>query len=250
MTLDYESISSQFGRNAQLMLRFGDEMDLAAGDGRNLGPPQLEAGGMVHVLNQSGVKVQLGNGRPWTNPLNSADVNYDNEVDPLDALRIINLINRGSAGDLAAIDSQTDIPLQYYDTTGDSSVGAIDALRVINALAREQPTGNQLTSGETPAVAAVHSTTLEAVHDAAVLALTQESELDSAVATANAAPTTNTDRYDPIEVMSKLLDSATGEATSEETRDGEDVAEMLESWLSDDWQDVNARRIDAYWQST
>lgn len=76
------------------------------------------------------------------NPGNPLDVNDDLTISPIDALIVINQLNRsgqiGNGGASDAIEAEGAHPL-FFDVTGDQNVSAIDALRVINALNRNQP---------------------------------------------------------------------------------------------------------------
>lgn len=69
----------------------------------------------------------------WQNPVKALDVNGDGFISPIDALIVINKINRDGLGPLPAIDS-THAPPPYYDADGDGNLFAIDALLVINRL--------------------------------------------------------------------------------------------------------------------
>ncbi|WP_145348533.1 tandem-95 repeat protein [Rosistilla ulvae] len=72
------------------------------------------------------------------NANNSLDVNADGTVSPIDALLIINLLNRKSTTSISVLD--LDSPPPFYDVSGDAYVTAIDALQVINALNRQSNT--------------------------------------------------------------------------------------------------------------
>ena len=69
---------------------------------------------------------------PWQNPDEPADVDANGEIQPLDALRIINHLNRTGGGLLQDGSTVT----AYYDPSGDGSVTPLDAILVINALNR------------------------------------------------------------------------------------------------------------------
>ncbi len=69
---------------------------------------------------------------PWRNSDLPADVNGDGNVQAIDALMIINYLNRNGAGVLPRSD---DIPV-FVDTNGDGRITPADALFVINALNR------------------------------------------------------------------------------------------------------------------
>jgi hypothetical protein len=70
---------------------------------------------------------------PWQNHPVPLDTNNDTYVFPIDALLVINELNRGRSGRLPnpAPDHQ---PPPYYDVNGDHYVSPIDALQVINYL--------------------------------------------------------------------------------------------------------------------
>lgn len=78
---------------------------------------------------------------PWMNPQNPFDVNNRDGVQPLDALVIINELNRNGARALGESDSTP----PYLDVNGDFQVTPIDALRVINYL---NSSGNSSINGE------------------------------------------------------------------------------------------------------
>jgi hypothetical protein len=69
----------------------------------------------------------------WTNPDNPLDVNARDGIQPLDALIVINELNRTSPRPLTDADSTP----PYLDVNGDLSVTPIDALRIINYLNRQ-----------------------------------------------------------------------------------------------------------------
>lgn len=72
----------------------------------------------------------------WQNPLTSADVDADGQVLALDALHIINEMNRRGIGSRLPAAPGTGGPSKYVDVDGDGSVSPRDALSVINALNR------------------------------------------------------------------------------------------------------------------
>ena len=78
---------------------------------------------------------------PWRNPRNALDVNIDEQVSPLDALQIINVLNARGASELPVPPPSHDLPPPLLDVTGDDRVSPLDALQVINYL-------NAGTSGE------------------------------------------------------------------------------------------------------
>lgn len=235
LTFDYESITSQFGANAQLMVWLDGEIELQAGDGWTLGLPQLEGDEIVHTLTQNAVEVRIGNGRPWTNPLNRADVDGNNSVEPLDALRVLNLINRGSGGELDAKGDAGSISVQYYDATGDGSVQPIDALQIINTLARTESSVQSLAAGEPPALTAgsdAAEATREESHDEALLAFVQEQKW-----MAETGNWKDASSYEPVGAYTKPDGPITLEAADEKA-EGREAGGILEPWQSAEWQSL------------
>ena len=83
---------------------------------------------------------------PWRNPIDALDVNDDGLLSPIDALLVINELNRVGAHALLP-PSGGSAPPPYLDVTGDNFVSPVDALRVINELNRRGSGGG--TSGLT-----------------------------------------------------------------------------------------------------
>ncbi len=79
------------------------------------------------------VTPSTGSSPPWQNPTNADDVNNDGSITPLDALAIINELNKVGEHVLPAPTAGNQPP-PYYDVNGDGSVTPIDALDVINYL--------------------------------------------------------------------------------------------------------------------
>ncbi len=97
-------------------------------------------GDRVQIATAGGVTLRI-RGAGWTNYVSSADVNGSGDVSALDALQIINELNRGrfSSGDLSDLPDPAGVeefPNQFYDTSRDGRISALDALRVINELNR------------------------------------------------------------------------------------------------------------------
>jgi len=66
----------------------------------------------------------------WTNPVNKFDVNNDGRVTSLDALTIINAVQRGEQVD------QSKEPTKFWDVNDDFMITSLDVLLVINELRR------------------------------------------------------------------------------------------------------------------
>jgi hypothetical protein len=68
---------------------------------------------------------------PWTNKRNAVDINDDGFVSPLDALSVINELNRSGSRALDTKGPQTE-PYLYYDVNADGFISPLDVLLVIN----------------------------------------------------------------------------------------------------------------------
>ncbi len=84
-------------------------------------------------------QVNFRNRSIWTNAIQHLDSNNNGTIEPLDALVIINRLNRQGAGTLSVPpESDTDI---LVDTNGDARISPLDALLVINHLNRSSLSG-------------------------------------------------------------------------------------------------------------
>ncbi|PAY20398.1 hypothetical protein CKO51_06060 [Rhodopirellula sp. SM50] len=92
----------------------------------------------------------------WTHPILSTDVDGNGSVTPIDALRVINALERGQVFDDAGVlvDPATADPnaFAFYDVNGDLRLTTLDALIVINELARLESESE----GEQVAVSFIH----------------------------------------------------------------------------------------------
>jgi hypothetical protein len=81
--------------------------------------------------NEATVTVDVAKAPPaWQNSRDRLDVNNSGAVEPIDALLVINKINRDGAGPLPLPGN----PPPFYDVDGDGNIFPIDALLVINYL--------------------------------------------------------------------------------------------------------------------
>ncbi|WP_197355746.1 Ig-like domain-containing protein [Aureliella helgolandensis] len=80
---------------------------------------------------------------PFHNPLIAQDVNYDFNVSPVDALLVINELNRGNSGELGSTREGTNYG--YVDVNGDGHLSPVDALMVINQINAEAEVGALVT---------------------------------------------------------------------------------------------------------
>ncbi|MDZ4848231.1 MAG: CARDB domain-containing protein [Pirellulaceae bacterium] len=80
----------------------------------------------------------------WRNPARPMDVNNDMVVSPIDALIVINHLNRRSGPDSQSpLGPRTQLLSNYIDTNGDNFASPIDVLQVINHLKRRDSGANQ-----------------------------------------------------------------------------------------------------------
>lgn len=70
----------------------------------------------------------------FTNPGDADDVDDDGLVAPVDALYVINVLNRGEGGEIVLLRSEANETGPYYDTNGDGSITAVDVLKIVNRL--------------------------------------------------------------------------------------------------------------------
>lgn len=74
----------------------------------------------------------------WQNPSNPLDVDDDLRITPLDALLVIQALNRYGSGALPAR-SEAEMAPPFPDTNGDHTLEPRDALKIINRLNRRDP---------------------------------------------------------------------------------------------------------------
>ena len=106
----------------------------------------------------------------YTNYSIPADVNFDGNVTPLDALLLINLMNRRQSGANAKVSPDDDL---YLDVNDDLQISPLDMLLVINQLNSRsiQPTPGE---GESVSSSAMHS-----MHDIALAEIAIDMDLDT-----------------------------------------------------------------------
>ncbi len=109
------------------ILSFAEDWELLA--------PEFRSDKPYHRLVHDGTTVLVFDDRQWTNPLERADVNRDNNVSPRDALIILNNIaqERSSGNSALSIES---LDRYYLDASGDGKLTVRDALVVINQAAK------------------------------------------------------------------------------------------------------------------
>ncbi|GIW98278.1 MAG: hypothetical protein KatS3mg111_1611 [Pirellulaceae bacterium] len=85
--------------------------------------------------------IDLQDSHPWRNEAQPADVDGDGIVAPIDALLVINELNRHGGRQLPLTPERVDEAFGFLDTNGDNYVAPVDALIVINHLNRSRAGG-------------------------------------------------------------------------------------------------------------
>ncbi|WP_417732209.1 Ig-like domain-containing protein [Rosistilla oblonga] len=126
------------GQQLRVIADPGDQVDFD--DGWTFSKAEVIDGQLARVFTNDAATVTLIGPHDWTNPINNTDVNGSGEVTALDALRIINAINRGTIYDKTnkLVDAATIDPsvFAFFDVNHDYHLTALDALLVINELNR------------------------------------------------------------------------------------------------------------------
>ncbi len=110
----------------------------------------LVDGRLVRRFSNAGAVLNLIGPNDFTNPINPFDVNFSGDVTSVDALQIINELNRrtfsdgrsdpeGQLRDFATLDFTL---FRFYDVSGNAQITALDALRVLNQLAKLSATSS------------------------------------------------------------------------------------------------------------
>lgn len=95
---------------------------------------------------------------PWHNRKNSHDVDDSGNIEPLDALMVINLLNHGKGGLLPAPPSTPLAPALYIDVSADNYLTPLDALLVINFINRRLLGEGETTSSDDEIAEALNAT--------------------------------------------------------------------------------------------
>ncbi len=155
LTLLDENLAPQGGQNASGLF----EANLVAG-GLYALIFQARDEHSIFVIRSSAGPETLSGASP-TNLLVPTDVNADGESTTLDALMIINQLNRQSVGEGEEVDAELQSG-RYYDVNGDGRITAGDALRVINELASQSASRNSGGGGELAVVSTTQTIPLTA----------------------------------------------------------------------------------------
>lgn len=171
----------------------------------------------VSRIRYASLQINVGfNGDAIQNINLPQDVNNDGSVSTIDALLIINTMNRESNAEGESISSS-----QYYtDVNGDDKTSALDALQVINYLTRQQ--GDQLLNAEQVAQPVTsNATDLSSSADAVFAGLQQD----------DVAKVRATDV--PASAASSSISVST--ADSDDDDDDDDVLNLLADDISGLW---------------
>ncbi len=94
----------------------------------------MEFDGEVEILKHQEFELSvLRSGTPLFNQFNPLDVDGNGRIEPIDALRVINVMAKYGLGEAAVLSEQVG---HFADTSGDNQVLPIDALHVLNYLTR------------------------------------------------------------------------------------------------------------------
>jgi hypothetical protein len=110
-------------------------------------PPQMDVIAFDAIGYQgSNVEVRIVDDEPpyFQNPDQPLDVDADGRLRPIDALRVINQLNR--LGGTRLLDPASDPRQPFVDVNGDYLLSPIDALAVINAINRGEGEGERAAS--------------------------------------------------------------------------------------------------------
>ncbi|EMI17327.1 peptidase domain protein [Rhodopirellula maiorica SM1] len=165
---------------------------------------------------------------PFRNPINRNDVNNSGVVTPLDALQIINSLNRAGASTIR-LDQPlpTDLP-QFPDTNSDGVVTVSDALNVINELNLNRNTfsgsGEQVSTRYVPTADGVYASGATAVGDLLVAEANEDANAaqDPVSTIQPEGESTQASVFDHIAVanLDSIVDSLAAD-TASATEDGE-----------------------------
>ncbi len=121
-----------------LRLRAGESLSLTAGQQRWVSIEYSDAGSPA-IINQLTVPIQIeANPFAYHNSDSVYDVNGDGDVLPIDALAVINDLNKNGTRSLDIRDASAGTAVRFLDVNADNRVTPLDALAVINFLNRNR----------------------------------------------------------------------------------------------------------------
>jgi hypothetical protein len=141
MRIDSDRIGLVAGSDGLIRLRVMADQSLAFGSDAELLDPRMVGDSFAHVVRLGDVQLLTITTTPWQNVLSPPDVNGSGSTTSLDALTIINELDRRPESELPPIDSMDDFTGFYLDVSGDGFVSALDSLLVINAMAGSEDPG-------------------------------------------------------------------------------------------------------------
>ncbi|WP_197168168.1 GEVED domain-containing protein [Neorhodopirellula pilleata] len=157
LKLDADQVLRLSPASSTLLVRSnpGDRVEIGEGWGRIA--TEVVDGEFVRVVSQQAATLRLIGPDEWSNPVDPHDVNNDGSVNAVDALTVINELNRQRFSDneglLVPASTTGPFPNVFFDVTGDARASALDALRVINFLNLrdfENPAGENLSKRTSP----------------------------------------------------------------------------------------------------
>ncbi len=151
MTLTLKSTSLPKSDNGSVVeLLSGPEDRIVVDEAWTIIGSKIDSGRYFVELSLGGLNLWLGNKANWQNPILSMDVNGSGDINPLDALLVINELNghvlSDANGELPNIGTLTTLPNTWLDVNGDDRVYPLDALLVINYLNAQNISGESLWS--------------------------------------------------------------------------------------------------------
>ena len=120
---------------------------------------------MTQTLATSARRIPDGSNPSWHNPVRPENVNNDQGVTPLDALALIDDINKHGIRSLPQSPEGTNLSPPYLDVSGDKAITAHDVLEVITYLQRQ----TLAKEGESPAVGDVAGNSAQEIIPATTL---------------------------------------------------------------------------------
>jgi hypothetical protein len=133
ITFDSDSFSSEPNPNLNAVIQH-DIDDVQYFGSWQVDRPTFIGEQYFHILRDGDIELRVINPSPWKNPLEPADASIDNQLQPVDALILINSLNADGSRTLPFPQTAVDLPPYYYDVNGDNELQPLDVLRIINRL--------------------------------------------------------------------------------------------------------------------
>lgn len=157
LKMTYDDLLATTDSNHVLTVITDTDDTVTVGAGWRIDSTITENGKFARVLKQGTATLKMFGPRDWTNPINALDTNASGSVSPVDALLIINELNRPLFSinrQLADPVTLAKFPGSYFDTNSDGLVAPLDVLLVINFLNARAVTGEGEASTQDSAGAA------------------------------------------------------------------------------------------------